>query len=271
MRKSPRKRSKRQFPSESSQAKVLMEKLASESFQAKAQSESSQPNFTKRRFSGKGSRAKVSKRKFPRERYQVKQIQQSGSSKRTFLSKSSQKRKIQNASFQLKDPRRFSSKPYQVTDVKVNRRLGVESNREIVSCRVVSCRVVPCVRACVRAVWLPSGIGSQTGLRPFLFSLYGAPSFPFSLFGATSFPFPLPPTPQISYPTLVGLIGSYISTDTYIVTKGGGLTLWLCSYVALWLCDSVAIWLCGWTKKGSKRFTLKEVHRIGYELATMPD
>ena len=35
----------------------------------------------------------------------------------------------------------------------VDRRLGVESNQEIVSCRAV--------RACVCAVWFPSGIGSQ--------------------------------------------------------------------------------------------------------------
>ena len=45
------------------------------------------------------------------------------------------------------------------------------------------------VRACVRAVWLPSGIGSQI--------LLGRP-FPFSLlpFGPGAFPFPFPPPPK---------------------------------------------------------------------------
>ena len=56
--------------------------------------------------------------------------------------------------------------------------------------------------------------------------------------------------------------------------------LWLCSYAAMWLCGYVAIgnvtvWLGGYVAKwldprGSKRFTLKEVHRFGYELATVP-
>ena len=40
--------------------------------------------------------------------------------------------------------------------IYIYRRLGGESNREIVSCR-----------ACVRALWLPSEIGSQFGARTF--------------------------------------------------------------------------------------------------------
>ena len=59
------------------------------------------------------------------------------------------------------------------------------------------------VRACFRAVWRPSGIRSQecpkvlAHLFPFYFLARGAFPFPFSL----------PPTRQISYPTLVGLFG----------------------------------------------------------------
>ena len=77
------------------------------------------------------------------------------------------------------------------------------------------------VRACVRAVWLPSGIGSQilwAGFFPFPF----CPGLVVGLFlcgpgwSRGAFPFPFwarelslfpSPTPQISYPTLVGLIG----------------------------------------------------------------
>ena len=61
------------------------------------------------------------------------------------------------------------------------------------------------VRACARAVWLPSGIGSQiplVGLFPFSFCVlggfgelslfpFGAASFPFSLLVPGSFPFSL--------------------------------------------------------------------------------
>ena len=47
--------------------------------------------------------------------------------------------------------------------------MGHECNREIVSFRLV--------RACVRAVWLPSGIRTQIGGDLFPFAL---PNFPFS-------------------------------------------------------------------------------------------
>ena len=65
----------------------------------------------------------------------------------------------------------------------LDRSLGGESNQEIVSCRAV--------RACLRAVWLPIGIGSQKSLPTFPFSLLVSASFPFSLFGVGSFPFSL--------------------------------------------------------------------------------
>ena len=56
-------------------------------------------------------------------------------------------------------------------EIGLIRRLGGESNQEIVSCRAV--RV--CVRTCLRVVWLPSGIGSQKRLLPFcLFPLWPA-------------------------------------------------------------------------------------------------
>ena len=46
-----------------------------------------------------------------------------------------------------------------------------------------SFRIAQCVRASMRAVWLPSGIGSQERVPTFsLFPLW-APSFPFSLLG----------------------------------------------------------------------------------------
>ena len=78
------------------------------------------------------------------------------------------------------------------------------------------------VRACVHAVWLPSGIRSQipwAGLFPFAFGLglvvglflfglgwsWGAFPFPFWARELSLFP---SPTPQTSYPTLVGLIGT---------------------------------------------------------------
>ena len=77
------------------------------------------------------------------------------------------------------------------------------------------------VRACVRAVWLPSGIGSQklwAGLFPFPFGpavvlglfLFGPGwargAFPFPFWSRELSLFPSP-TPQTSYPTSVGLIG----------------------------------------------------------------
>ena len=76
------------------------------------------------------------------------------------------------------------------------------------------------VRACVPAVWLPSGIGSQiplVGLFPFPFGpclvvglflfwagwSWGGFPFPFWAWELSLFP---SPTPQTSYPTSVGLI-----------------------------------------------------------------
>ena len=38
--------------------------------------------------------------------------------------------------------------------------------------------------------------------------------------------------------------------------------------MAMWLCGYVAVWL---DQRGSKRFIPTEVHRFGYEQATMPD
>ena len=78
------------------------------------------------------------------------------------------------------------------------------------------------VRACVRAVWLPSGIGSKVlraGLFPFPFWLgqvvgfflcwpgWSRGAFPFPFWARELSLFPSP-TPQTSYPTLVGLIGT---------------------------------------------------------------
>ena len=49
----------------------------------------------------------------------------------------------------------------------------------------------------VRAVWLPSGVGSQKRpAPPFPFSLYGPGSFPFSLLERRSFPSPFPHPPN---------------------------------------------------------------------------
>ena len=77
------------------------------------------------------------------------------------------------------------------------------SNLEIVVLRFV--------RACSRAVWVPSAnaVQFQKSLPPFSrFSSWGAE---LSLFlGATNFALPLPPTPQPPHPTLVGLIGTSI-------------------------------------------------------------
>jgi hypothetical protein len=56
------------------------------------------------------------------------------------------------------------------------------------------------VRACVRAVWLPSGIGAQcvwAVLFPFPFWSRGAFPFPFWAQGAFPFPFPPPSKPPI--------------------------------------------------------------------------
>ena len=74
-----------------------------------------------------------------------------------------------------------------------------ESTPEIVSCRAMRACGRAGVRACVRAVWLPRGIGSQK------FSLHGVRVFPF--FQGDEFSISLPPHPQTSCPTLVGLIG----------------------------------------------------------------
>ena len=64
-----------------------------------------------------------------------------------------------------------------------------------------SFRFVSFVRACLRAVWFPSGIRTQKV----------APMFSLLPFEPGSFPLPLPSPPQTSYPTLVGLSGISIS------------------------------------------------------------
>ena len=55
---------------------------------------------------------------------------------------------------------------------------GGESNREIVSCRAV--------RACVRAVWMPSENRMKFYARPFPFSLLPQAMFPFPLWDLVS-------------------------------------------------------------------------------------
>ena len=82
--------------------------------------------------------------------------------------------------------------------LKLDRRLGVRPTGK-------SFRFVSFVRACVRAVRLPSGIRSQIL----------APTVSLSLFGLASFPFSLPHVPQTSYPSLVGLIGTQPEKKTY--------------------------------------------------------
>ena len=88
--------------------------------------------------------------------------------------------------------------------------------------------------ACVHAVRMPSGTGSQTlwaGLFPFPFGpglnvehflflgLGGLGERSLFPFGAAGFPFSLPPPPQTSYPTLVGLIGKQRSLEALQNTK----------------------------------------------------
>ena len=58
----------------------------------------------------------------------------------------------------------------------------------------MSCRA--CVRAFLRAVWLPCGIRIQKRLPTSSLCLLGAPSLPISLLRVTSFPLALPPTPR---------------------------------------------------------------------------
>ena len=65
------------------------------------------------------------------------------------------------------------------------------------------------VRACVRAVWLPSGIGSDMKvptLVPFSCDLWELTLFVLVM---GSFIVSLAATPQTSYPSLVDLIGRY--------------------------------------------------------------
>ena len=72
------------------------------------------------------------------------------------------------------------------------------------------------VSACVRAVWLPSGIGYQKllpALFPFPHWAWGA--FPFLFWGDELSFFPSP-HPQTSYPTLVGLIGIVFKKQPHI-------------------------------------------------------
>ena len=70
------------------------------------------------------------------------------------------------------------------------------------------------VRACVRAVWLPIGIGTpcvRAGLFPF------PSSFPFSVLGRRAFLFPIP-RPQTSYPVLMGLpVHLYLCYGLWVV------------------------------------------------------
>jgi hypothetical protein len=64
--------------------------------------------------------------------------------------------------------------PFPRASVSLNRRLGGESNREIVSCRAG--------RAYVRARGVGSSeISAKSWVAPFPFSLLAAPAFPFSL------------------------------------------------------------------------------------------
>ena len=64
------------------------------------------------------------------------------------------------------------------------------------------------VHACVRAVWLTSGIGSQKSLLAFsLFPLWGAELSLFPFDGDELSLFSPPPPKKTSYPTLVGLMG----------------------------------------------------------------
>ena len=70
----------------------------------------------------------------------------------------------------------------------VNRRLGGESNQEIVSCRAVRA----CVLTFVRAVWLPSGFRSQRRQPVFSLFLFFRSEhyiFDFCLFEFSLFPF----------------------------------------------------------------------------------
>ena len=67
-----------------------------------------------------------------------------------------------------------------VHGVRVDRRLGGDSDREIVS-----------FRSCVRAVWLPGGIRAQMTPGSFPFSLLPRRVFPFPLWGRAFSLFPM--------------------------------------------------------------------------------
>ena len=69
------------------------------------------------------------------------------------------------------------------------------------------------VRACVRAVRMPSEIRARNRVRALPFSLFVALLFPFSLES--------PPLPPPSYPTLVGLIGNLCTEEGIYVLRRG--------------------------------------------------
>ena len=84
-------------------------------------------------------------------------------------------------------------------DIVFTSEVGGESNREIAS--------PSAVRTCMRAVWLPSGTGSQKRLPPFTLFPFWPAELSLLPFGGDELPFSLPSTPQTSYPPLLGLIG----------------------------------------------------------------
>ena len=99
------------------------------------------------------------------------------------------------------------------------------------------------VRAFVRAVWLPNGIGSQKRLLVFSLFPFRSPSFPFSLFGATSFAFSLPPHP----PSLLSNFSwayrsKYIVIYLYIYIGGWGVSPTGRSFRFVRACGLVAQW-----------------------------
>ena len=76
------------------------------------------------------------------------------------------------------------------------------------------------VRTYIFAFWLPSGIGFQKKLPALSLFLFWPAELSLSLLGATNFPFSLPPTPETSYPTSVGLIGYQLKIVSGAAVQG---------------------------------------------------
>ena len=97
---------------------------------------------------------------------------------------------------------------------------------------VLNREIVSLVRACVPAVWLPSGIASKVVANVFPFPFRGGVLFPFPFWGAELSLFPSLPRKKTSYPILVGLVGTLYNFKSWNlgILQSWNLLEWLMAH-----------------------------------------